>query len=121
MCGVHVCGVCVCVFVCGVCMCVCVCVVCLCTWCACVCVCVCACVCVFVCVVCMCACVCVCVCLYESELRISGAVSPFAPVNVMLSPAQVYTSGKGSSAAGLTASVIRDPVTVSVVHYNKGQ
>ena len=48
-------------------------------------------------------------------------MSSFAPVNVMLSPAQVYTSGKGSSAAGLTASVIRDPVTVSVVHYNIGQ
>lgn len=25
---------------------------------------------------------------------------------------QVYTSGKGSSAAGLTASVMRDPATV---------
>ena len=27
---------------------------------------------------------------------------------------QVYTSGKGSSAAGLTASVMRDPMTVSM-------
>lgn len=26
-------------------------------------------------------------------------------------PPQVYTSGKGSSAAGLTASVLRDPTT----------
>lgn len=26
-------------------------------------------------------------------------------------PSQVYTSGKGSSAAGLTASVLRDPST----------
>ena len=26
---------------------------------------------------------------------------------------QVYTSGKGSSAAGLTASVMRDPASVS--------
>ncbi len=29
---------------------------------------------------------------------------------------QVYTSGKGSSAAGLTASVMRDPVSVSLYH-----
>ena len=29
------------------------------------------------------------------------------------SPIAVYTSGKGSSAAGLTASVSRDPQTVS--------
>lgn len=31
-----------------------------------------------------------------------------------VAPIAVYTSGKGSSAAGLTASVIRDPSTVSV-------
>lgn len=31
------------------------------------------------------------------------------------SPIGVYTSGKGSSAAGLTASVIRDPQTVSIL------
>ena len=37
--------------------------------------------------------------------------------NMMLSPLQVYTSGKGSSAAGLTASVTRDPVTVSEIQY----
>lgn len=30
-----------------------------------------------------------------------------------VAPVAVYTSGKGSSAAGLTASVIRDPTTVS--------
>jgi DNA replication licensing factor MCM5 len=30
-----------------------------------------------------------------------------------VAPIAVYTSGKGSSAAGLTASVIRDPSTVS--------
>lgn len=30
-----------------------------------------------------------------------------------VAPIAVYTSGKGSSAAGLTASVIRDPVSVS--------
>ena len=30
-----------------------------------------------------------------------------------VAPVGVYTSGKGSSAAGLTASVIRDPTTVS--------
>ena len=30
-----------------------------------------------------------------------------------VSPISVYTSGKGSSAAGLTASVQRDPVSVS--------
>lgn len=29
-----------------------------------------------------------------------------------VAPVAVYTSGKGSSAAGLTASVIRDPSTV---------
>lgn len=29
-----------------------------------------------------------------------------------VAPIAVYTSGKGSSAAGLTASVIRDPSTV---------
>ena len=29
-------------------------------------------------------------------------------------PVAVYTSGKGSSAAGLTASVIRDNSTVSI-------
>lgn len=32
------------------------------------------------------------------------------------SPIGVYTSGKGSSAAGLTASVIRDPQTVSIMN-----
>lgn len=30
-----------------------------------------------------------------------------------VAPIAVYTSGKGSSAAGLTASVIRDPASVS--------
>lgn len=32
-----------------------------------------------------------------------------------VSPIGVYTSGKGSSAAGLTASVNRDPSTVSFI------
>ncbi|KAL1461088.1 hypothetical protein WDU94_013019 [Cyamophila willieti] len=31
-----------------------------------------------------------------------------------VSPIGIYTSGKGSSAAGLTASVIRDPNSVSM-------
>lgn len=31
-----------------------------------------------------------------------------------VAPIAVYTSGKGSSAAGLTASVIRDPASVSL-------
>ena len=31
-----------------------------------------------------------------------------------VAPIAVYTSGKGSSAAGLTASVIRDPTSVCV-------
>jgi DNA replication licensing factor MCM5 len=31
-----------------------------------------------------------------------------------VSPISVYTSGKGSSAAGLTASVQRDPVSVRI-------
>jgi DNA replication licensing factor MCM5 len=31
---------------------------------------------------------------------------------IKVAPIAVYTSGKGSSAAGLTASVIRDPSTV---------
>ena len=29
----------------------------------------------------------------------------------------MYTSGKGSSAAGLTASVVRDPSTVKLLYY----
>ena len=33
-----------------------------------------------------------------------------------VSPIGVYTSGKGSSAAGLTASVIRDPHTVRTIN-----
>jgi hypothetical protein len=33
------------------------------------------------------------------------------------SPIAVYTSGKGSSAAGLTASVSRDPQTVILEYY----
>ena len=32
-----------------------------------------------------------------------------------VAPVAVYTSGKGSSAAGLTASVIRDPTTVTCI------
>lgn len=32
-----------------------------------------------------------------------------------VAPIGVYTSGKGSSAAGLTASVIRDPQSVSFI------
>ena len=43
-------------------------------------------------------------------------MSRFTLVSVITaSPPQVYTSGKGSSAAGLTASVIRDPVSVSEI------
>ena len=33
-----------------------------------------------------------------------------------VAPVGVYTSGKGSSAAGLTASVIRDPGSVSICY-----
>lgn len=33
-----------------------------------------------------------------------------------VAPIAVYTSGKGSSAAGLTASVVRDPGTVNSLH-----
>lgn len=36
-----------------------------------------------------------------------------------VAPIGVYTSGKGSSAAGLTASVIRDPATVNIHKRNK--
>ena len=36
----------------------------------------------------------------------------FGSSNVSCLFLQVYTSGKGSSAAGLTVSVTRDPVTV---------
>lgn len=35
-----------------------------------------------------------------------------------VAPIAVYTSGKGSSAAGLTASVMRDPATVSSLQHN---
>lgn len=41
------------------------------------------------------------------------AKSQFLKFIQRVSPIGIYTSGKGSSAAGLTASVIRDPVTVS--------
>lgn len=34
-----------------------------------------------------------------------------------VAPIAVYTSGKGSSAAGLTASVIRDPTSVSYCYF----
>ena len=37
-----------------------------------------------------------------------------------VAPIAVYTSGKGSSAAGLTASVIRDPGSVSNVTCSNG-
>ena len=36
-----------------------------------------------------------------------------------VAPISVYTSGKGSSAAGLTASVQRDPATVSSASCNQ--
>jgi len=35
-----------------------------------------------------------------------------------VSPIAIYTSGKGSSAAGLTASVNRDPTTVCLINVN---
>lgn len=41
----------------------------------------------------------------------SVAKSQFLKMAVKLAPVAVYTSGKGSSAAGLTASVIKDPQT----------
>lgn len=37
------------------------------------------------------------------------------PVFIQVAPIAVYTSGKGSSAAGLTASVQRDTVSVSLL------
>ena len=42
------------------------------------------------------------ICVYVVEL-----------IAILVCIAQVYTSGKGSSAAGLTASVMRDPTSVS--------
>ena len=41
------------------------------------------------------------------------AKSQFLKFAEKVAPVAVYTSGKGSSAAGLTASVIRDPNSVS--------
>lgn len=41
------------------------------------------------------------------------AKSQFLKFVEKVAPIAVYTSGKGSSAAGLTASVIRDPSSVS--------
>lgn len=41
----------------------------------------------------------------------STAKSQFLIFAQKMSPISVYTSGKGSSAAGLTASVNKDPVT----------
>ena len=38
---------------------------------------------------------------------------------VKVAPIAVYTSGKGSSAAGLTASVQRDSVSVSLPRYRR--
>lgn len=37
-----------------------------------------------------------------------------------VAPIAVYTSGKGSSAAGLTAAVMRDPATVILIYLKKG-
>ena len=36
-----------------------------------------------------------------------------------VSPIAIYTSGKGSSAAGLTASINRDPSSVMTKHFMK--
>ena len=69
--------------------------------CACVCVCVFMCMCVFLCMfvyVCLCVCVCVCICVCVCVCRHVEEFSPRA----------VYTSGKASTAAGLTAAVVRD-------------
>lgn len=41
----------------------------------------------------------------------STAKSQFLKFIERVAPVAIYTSGKGSSAAGLTASILRDPVT----------
>lgn len=46
--------------------------------------------------------------VYDLEYRLTKYVF----CSLQVAPIAVYTSGKGSSAAGLTASVVRDPNTV---------
>ena len=41
----------------------------------------------------------------------STAKSQFLKFIERVAPVAIYTSGKGSSAAGLTASILRDPAT----------
>lgn len=45
---------------------------------------------------------------YLSSLQKRSLQHNFAVINVLQAPIAVYTSGKGSSAAGLTATVIKD-------------
>jgi len=49
---------------------------------------------------------------HEFMLLLGTAKSQLLKFVERVSPIAVYTSGKGSSAAGLTASVIRDPNSV---------
>jgi len=40
---------------------------------------------------------------------------------ILIAPVAVYTSGKGSSASGLTAAIVRDPSTKEEVASSKGK
>ena len=53
-------------------------------------------------------------CLAWIQLLLGKTINAYQNENVQVAPIGVYTSGKGSSAAGLTASVIKDPGSVSL-------
>lgn len=51
----------------------------------------------------------------EKVRQLSTIMCKLLLIHVQVAPIAVYTSGKGSSAAGLTASVQRDVVSVSII------
>lgn len=54
---------------------------------------------------------------FVEKVGIACGIAPYHNTHLMLqvAPIAVYTSGKGSSAAGLTASVQRDSVSVGLL------
>lgn len=48
-----------------------------------------------------------------------SAKSQLLKFNETVAPIAVYTSGKGSSAAGLIASVMRDPATIKNIRFKQ--